>query len=560
MAEDPSEKSAPTERRAFASTQLRSPLARVARSDAAMFGVFYAWILAWLHPYMNLPFHWDAVGYVAGHTHEIYDHPWLPFVTGYFDAGHPTLVFWLAALLWRVFGVNLWAPRLLTFAFGATLLLYTYKAGKRLGLGSAGALIAPITLSLTPLVASQTAQFQLDIPLTALFAASAYYTLRSSRPVRLALFGTAMVLCKLTGILLLIPLMAFALAVSVSRNRLTGWRAHVRSQLPYLFPLLALALFFALRRACTGVVFAKTQVNQVGLSLDLRSFLAKVPSFVRSFSFLNDAYLLLPILLLALLLFWRPGRPALPGPSPEGTPVPLRRRAGISWMHFFFLGLSALVLFTVPHVLRAAFSPLPRYFLPYLFFLHLGTAWALARFWQAWKPAGAFLFLFLCAVLLFHWDPKHGDRACLRAFRPLLQNQWVLTSVRSGEETFEWVDYVRVTKRMMDRIERKYPSDCKVIAVYPESDELRRPDCGYIRQPHPVCDAPTLSRFQEAVTRRQASLCLVTSHSHPEYGMEEACKKMSLRLVKRYERRNAWCALYEVPAAAHKEPSPVGTK
>jgi hypothetical protein len=318
-------------------------------------------------------------------------------------------------------------------------------------------LVAPLTLSLTPLVASQTAQFQLDIPLTALFAASAYYQLKGNRPGRLALFGAAMVLCKLAGILLLIPLMAFALMVSASRNGLAGWKAHLRSQAPYFPPLAALALFLILRRLCTGTVLTNVpNYNQVGMTFDMGSFLGKIPHFAYAFTFFNEAYLLLPFLALALLLFWRPGRPAIPKPSADTTPAPWLCPPRISWRHFSFLALLVFVLYAIPNILRTTCTPLPRYFLSYLFFLHLGMAWAVLRFWRTWKPSGALLLLFLCTVLLFHWHPKHGNRPFLRVFRPLLQNQWVLASGRNGEETFEWVDYVYVTKRMIQRIERQY--------------------------------------------------------------------------------------------------------
>jgi len=528
--------------------RLPAAMARAGRSDAVMFGVFFGWILAWLHPYINMPFHWDAVGYVSHHTYEIYKHPLLPFVTGNFDTGHPTLVFWLAALLWRVFGVNLWAPRLLMFGFGATLLLYTYKTGRRLGLGVAAALVAPLTLSLTPLVASQTAQFQLDIPLTALFAASAYYQLKGNRPGRLALFGAAVVLCKLAGILLLIPLMAFALTISASRNGLAGWKAHLRSQAPYFPPLAALALFLILRRLCTGTVLTNVpNYNQVGMTFDMGSFLGKIPHFAYAFTFFNEAYLLLPFLALALLLFWRPGRPAIPKPSADTTPAPWLCPPRISWWHFSFLALLVFVLYAIPNILRTTCTPLPRYFLSYLFFLHLGMAWAVLRFWRTWKPSGALLLLFLCTVLLFHWHPKHGNRPFLRVFRPLLQNQWVLASGRNGEETFEWVDYVYVTKRMMQLVEKEYPNDRIILAVYPESAELMRPYTGYVSQPRLIHAAWTPDQFRQAFNDSRISLCLFTSQSCVNYDMKAMCTEISLRLVKRYKRQKAWCALYERP-------------
>jgi hypothetical protein len=538
-------------------------VARAAHSDAVMFGLFFGVILAGLHPYINMPFHWDAVGYVSHHTYNILGHPFLPFVTGNEDTGHPTLIFWLAALLWRVFGVNLWAPRLLMFLFGAMLLLYTYKTGRRLGLGLAGAFIAPLTLSLTPLAASQTAQFQLDIPLTAPFVAAAYYQLKGNRPGRLALFGAAMVLCKLTGILLLIPLMLFALAVSVARNGLAAWKAHLRNQAPFFPPLAALSLFFLLRWISTGTVLAKfASANQTGISLDLKTLLTRTPYYVCAFVFFNDAYLLLPILVFALLLFWRPGRPAVPQP-PAAIPKPAASQLyasqdppRVSWWHFSFLALLVLVLFSIPNILRTAFMVVPRHFLPYLFFLHLATAWAFLRFWRMSKPAGVILLLLLCTVLLFHWHPKYGNRPSLRAFRPLLQNYWVVNGVKNGEETFEWVDYVYVTKRMAEYIARKYPDDRMILAVYPENAELMYPYAGYVSRPCRVHSAWTAGQFRRAVENNWISLCLFTSHTIIDYDMKAQCKQLSLRLIKCYKRQNAWCALYENPPPPQKSPPP----
>jgi hypothetical protein len=386
----------------------------------------------------------------------------------------------------------------------------------------------------------------MDIPLTGLFAASAYYQLKGNRPGRLAFFGAAMVLCKLTGILLLVPLMVFALITSIGQEGWRGWKSHARHLAPFAFPIASLALFLLARYFHAGTIVARFHENQGGMSFGWRSFLAKTPYYLISFTFYNDAYLLIPVLVLALILFWRPGRPAIPK-RPADDAFHAEGATFFSWRQFALLGVLVLAFYSVPHILKTYFMPLPRYFLCFLPFLHLATAWAFYRFWLTWKPAAVLLVLLLCAILLFHWHPKHASPKYLRAFQPLLQNHWIVTGAKNGEETFEWVDYVYVTKRMMNRIERKYPDHYRVVAVYPESEELRQPYCGYVSRPRLVYEAWTASQFRQAVEQGWVSLCLFTSLNNPGYSMEAMCKEYSFREVKRYHRHNAGCVLYEIP-------------
>lgn len=519
---------------------------RASRSDLAMLTVFFLWILAWLKRFLDMPYHWDSVGYVSHHTYNIYQHLFLPFVTGDYDVGHPTLIFWISAAAWRIFGVSLKVSHIIIYMFGSLLLLYTYKLGRRLGLGAA-AFWAALMMSLIPLIASQTAQFQIDIPFTALFVGTSYYLLRGNRPWRFILFATALLLTKLTGIILLAPMMVWTFADSLRLSGVKDWKSHLHRLLPCAPPVLILGLFFLGRYICTGTIVAKFHSNQIAISSNLTELLGRARNFLYAVTFFNDAYILLPLTALALILFWRPGRPAVPWRNHKYP------TSNISWWSFTFYGLITFLIYSIPHILRSFSGQLPRFFMVYLPFICLATGWAFLRFWRLNRLLGAGLFIIVCAVLLFHWHPKYADKFPFRLSRPLLVNKWVMKGDGSGECNFAWVDFVKVVKRMASYIEKNFPDDPPILAVFPEDASLRRPYNGYVTRPHVVHPAWTVEQSLRLFTGGHVSLCVRTSKSCVSFSMDPLVERVPLRLIMRYERRGAWCALYEKVEPSEKK-------
>lgn len=93
------------------------PVARGATASAILFILLS--LLLWR--YHDLPYYWDALGYVFSHSQQIYDTNLFPILTDW-DVGHPTLFFFCVGFLMKLFGVGPLAGHLATWAFTAVLL------------------------------------------------------------------------------------------------------------------------------------------------------------------------------------------------------------------------------------------------------------------------------------------------------------------------------------------------------------------------------------------------------------------------------------------------------
>ena len=271
-------------------------------------------------------------------------------------------------------------------------------------------------------------------------------------------------------------------------------------------------------------------------------------STLNAIIFFNDAYLFLPLIGLSLVLFWRPGA------RRDGCTarIPARCLSGISWKRFFLYGIITFPIYTIPQVLRSLDPPLPRYFMMYIPFVCLASGWAFLRFWRLNRVLSTGLFTILCAVLLFHWHPKRAERIPLNGLKPLLVNKWVLEGDWNGETNFVWVDFVKVVKRLAFYIEKNFPDDPPILAVFPEDVSLKRPYNGYVTRPHVVRPSWTVEQSLQLFTEGHVSLCVQTAKSCMSFSMDPLIERVPLRLIMHYERRGAWCALYEKVESSEK--------
>ncbi|MBN1867228.1 glycosyltransferase family 39 protein [Candidatus Sumerlaeota bacterium] len=520
---------------------------RASRSDAAIWAFFFLWNLLWLREYLRLPLFGDAAAYVSVHTYNIYLHPWLPFVTGDFDVGHPTLLYWIAALAWRVFGVSVAVGRIVHLALGAVLLLYVHKTGRRLGLGGAAFWTALMT-SWIPILASQTVQFNLDIPYTAFFVAATYYFLRKNRPGRFVLFASAMVLSKLTGFLLLAPMMVLAFSESVRERGLGDWRSHLRRTWLLGVPLVVLAVFCVVRYLATGTVVAKFHANQIALTLDWRRLLVHARVVFRAIAISNDAYLQLPSIVaaLALGLFRRPQPPA---------------KADFSWRRYLVFGFLTVAIYSVPHVMRSLYLPMSRHFMVYLPFLCLATGWSLRRFWLWRRPIAVILYVVLCGLLSIHWHPKRAAKNVSNGFlRDVLVNPCAGKGEWGGETDFQWADHAKCMKHFGRYFEKHYPEPTPVLACHPESAVLQHWFNGCVSRPVTVVGEFSAENAARWMSGPGPRLYLRGPLTAVGYSLDEVLERVPLRRIKSWRRHRAYYVLLEYDSTKSAEPTARSTE
>lgn len=293
---------------------------------------------------LNLPLFGDAIASVSKPARAIFEsnltRPW-----NYPDAdpGHPTLFPFLIAILWKIFGLKLWVPHLLTALFTAgTALLLVLQINKS---APRAAMPGLVLLCISPLFVSQSVSVSLQTPLTFFFMAS--WAAISHQKIRwLYLTLPAMLLTHLQGVLLLPVLGALQLFYYRNDNPL-----HISRWLPYLFAGAVLSIWFWAHYATFGWITASPNYER-----GMPDMTALLLNLLRSgWRVIDFGYILLWIPLLILTY--------------RKQPLILKNEL-LLFAFIFTLPLAAL--FTYP--------PAHRYFLPLLYWLPFAFAASLSFF------------------------------------------------------------------------------------------------------------------------------------------------------------------------------------
>lgn len=221
------------------------PVTRGATASAILFVLLS--LLLWR--YHDLPYYWDALGYVFSHSQQIYDTNLFPILTDW-DVGHPTLFFFCVGFLMKLFGVGPLAGHLATWAFTAVLLVAMYGNGRVAGLPRLLAASLAAAFFTFPLLFASALQMSLDLPLAALMMAALWFWARQ-RWLGYFVAGSLACLVKLYGFAL-VPALVLALLLSGSWRREGGMRSLFLQTARTLSPLLTFAAFLVIRYLVRG--------------------------------------------------------------------------------------------------------------------------------------------------------------------------------------------------------------------------------------------------------------------------------------------------------------------
>lgn len=228
----------------FRTEWLGSPLVQGALAFPVLFLLFALFNLR----FVDFPYFWDGLGYVYPHAHDIHQANLFPILMRW-DVGHPTLYFWLLAVVMKVAGIGPLAGKLLTWGFASLLVLGLYGCGRVLGLRRSIAAAAVIPVCAFPLFRVNFFLSNPDLALAAL-ALTAWWAWVRGRPAVYLIAGCALVLTKIYGIFLLLPVILVALLLPLPywKDR----RAALDRAFLAAFPVLALIVFLMLRNAWRG--------------------------------------------------------------------------------------------------------------------------------------------------------------------------------------------------------------------------------------------------------------------------------------------------------------------
>ncbi len=424
-----------------------------------IFPVVFAALYASHFTLLRIPYYWDEAGYYIPAAWDFFRTGSLIPITTLSNA-HPPLPSVYLALWWKLSGFEPEVTREAVLIVAALGLLAVWRLTMRLVGVASVAFWTTVLTGLYPIWFAQSSLAQADI-----FAASCslwglVYALptRGRNGIAAALWFSAAALCKETSIAIPLTLAAIALAESFRQHppaRARLWREAVW----LCVCVVPLAAWYGYHYAKTGFVFGNAQYLRYNAESTLSPlrFLAAFGHRILHLTVHMNLFVPVFIALAALLLDPRPDaegqeRPAIPSPA-------LRR--------IFVLLLVEALLFSVLGGALLTRYLLPMY--PLVLLLAVSTLYRRVPYWQTvgLLSAGAFI-----AGLFI--NPPYG-------FAP--------------EDNLAYAEVVRLQLAGIEQLEHRY-SGATVLTAWPMTDELTRPELGYVKEPWDVCPIDDFSAAQ----------------------------------------------------------------
>jgi hypothetical protein len=456
---------------------------------------------------LRLPYFWDEAGYYIPAARDLLAGSLIPYSTP--SNAHPPLVMAWLALSWKLFGQSQLVTRCAMLLLAAFSLLGFFRLAKAVS-NSTVASVSTLLTAIYPVFFAQSSLAQVDLPAAGLtFWALEAHVRR--RTVAMAIWFSLAALTKETAILVPLALLAWAggrfflarhhvrskfldpgdadsrparspsaaKAAQVKTNagrtesrtlpgradeRLKQRELHVDG-LFLLIPIVPLALWYAYHYAKTGFVFGNPEFfryNVQGNFHVLRIFLALLLRIWQTVGYLN-----MYVLTLACVLAMKfPALPLASGafragkdrrPTTGDTPS-MRERIGLP-VQLSFLAIAVVYLLALSVIGGAV---LARYMLPIVPLFILVCVSTIWRRLPAWKAVLAVAALAFVGALFF--NPPYG-------FSP--------------EDNLAYRDYIRLHQGAERFVEVRYPH-ARVLTAWPASDEISRPNLGYVARPMQV--------------------------------------------------------------------------
>ncbi|MBX3729973.1 MAG: hypothetical protein KF858_12365 [Candidatus Sumerlaeia bacterium] len=414
--------------------------------------------------YLELPAYHDG-RYWWDKSAGLADRIWFPFLAEY-DAGHPPLVGWLVALAWQLPVPRMPAMHVVLWAFPALFVTTVFESTRRV-FGIGAAVIAGLLTACHPTVVAQAVQLNLDLPLAA-FAWLAILAAVAGCPAGLAAALTAVALCKLNGLFLLVPFALWCVLRLAWRGELLRGRAVACAAWPLLVPVAAFALYHAMKWRLTGHLFDTGEFeggHQIAFVRTMWDFGYRVFNNIMQGSNHNGNWFVVAALVVLLPLVL------------AMSVTPTRRAATAQWWteqpagsaltRAEFVALLLLVVLSqvMLHAMRSIYA-IERYFIlcyPVLFVLLGGAVTVLAR-GRARLLLALAVVAPLLAVFCLKWHPANLDR-----FPPALRSRLVYLPddiCSNHEQSLEFADLFGLMRDAMRELERERPGEPRFLDVW----------------------------------------------------------------------------------------------
>ena len=448
-----------------------------------IFPVVFAALYASHFALLRVPYYWDEAGYYIPAAWDFFRTGSLIPITTLTNA-HPPLPSVYLALWWKFSGFYPEVTREAVLMVAALGLLGVWRLAMRVTGAASVAIWTTVLTGIYPIWFAQSSLAHADIFAAACSLWGLVFSLpaRGRNPLAAALWFAAAALCKETAIA--IPLTLAAIGV------VEGWRlsAPARAKLwkesaSLCASVLPLAAWYAYHYSKTGYLFGNPEFLRYNAETTLAPLRILAAFGHRILHLTAHMNLFVPVImaLSALLL--------TPLPDAEGHERPGVDRTTLK--RIFLLLLADALLFSVLGGALLTRYLLPMY--PLVLLLAVGTLYRRVPYWQALTViCGA---AFVAGILI---NPPYG-------FAP--------------EDNLDYARVVRMHLAGIAELKHRYPG-ATVLTAWPMSDELARPELGYVKEPWDVCRIDDFTPAQISVAQQEpekysAALVFSTKYDPP---------------------------------------------
>lgn len=414
-----------------------------------IFPVVFAALYASHFTLLRLPYYWDEAGYYIPAAWDFFRTGSLIPITTLTNA-HPPLPSIYLALWWKISGFYPEVTREAVLMVAALGLLAVWRLAMRLVGVASVAFWTVVLTGIYPIWFAQSTLAHADIFAAACTLWGLVFTLpsRDRKPWAAALWFAAAALCKETAIAVPLTLAVVSLVEGYrvpSAARSQSWR-----EAAWLSScVLPLAGWYGWHYAKTGFLFGNPAFLRYNAQATLEPVRILAAFGHRILHLTAHMNLFVPVLMAIAALLLNPR------PDPEG-----HERATIGSQVFRRIILLLLVNAVLFSVLGGAL--LTRYLLPMyplVLLVVVATFYRRVPYWQALALLSAAAF----AVGLFI-NPPYG-------FAP--------------EDNLAYAHVIRLHEAAIAQLNKRYPG-ATVLSAWPMTDELTRPELGYLKQPYDV--------------------------------------------------------------------------
>lgn len=429
-------------------------------------------------PLLHLPYYWDEAGYYIPAAYDFFRTGSLvPFST--LSNAHPPIPSIYLAACWKLFGFSPFVTRTAMCAIAAIALTAVWRIALIASRRWSIALATLVLTAIYPVFFAQSSLAHAD-----LFAAAA--TLWA-----LAFFIDGR---RMWPAILCFSIAALSKEIAiVTPLALAGWRGRLalRSHSPQragtsvflMLPALPLGLWYLYHWHRTGFIFGNAAYLRYNATDTLTPLRVLLALWHRTNQITLHMNLFVPVLLaLACLLLD-------PVPDKDGSPRPLLSRE--NWTLFFVVIITNVIFFSILGGALLTRYLLPLY--PLVILLCVYTFQVRVRRWTWFVAFSGIAFLVGLFVNPPYW------------FAP--------------EDNLSYSDMVRLQQDAISQIIARYPHET-VLTAWPTSDELTKPELGYVTHPVSVAaiDNFSFGQIQRAAQSSDYTVGLVFSTKYVPRG------------------------------------------